>query len=82
MQIVNPVIIRANELRTGDIMVAVVTCHVTKRGNGLVYRLYRCPYPPETHEGIPQGNRIIDEEPVMRQLFPVVGWANIEPDLL
>jgi len=78
-KLVNPVTVTPPELRKGGrvVMAVVVTCHVTERG----YRLYRCPYPPEECEGVPQGDRIGEEEAVMQQLFPVVGWAGIEPDL-
>ena len=83
-QLVNPLTVRPSELREGGkVMVVTVTCHVTRVGDRVVYRLYRCDYPPDTSEGIPQGSRIGgDEEAIVEQLFPVVTWSEIEPDFI
>ena len=80
--LVNPVAVRPNELKGGDIMAVIVTCHVIDWKGHLRYQLYRCPFPPgdSMHNGIPQGSRISDEEAVATQLFPVVGAARTIPD--
>lgn len=81
-RIVNPVTVKPDELEPGDVMVVTVTLHVVKRGDGLVFRIYRCGYPPQVHEGVPQGSRIgVHEWEVAQELFPVVAWAGIEPDV-
>lgn len=81
-RLVDSVYVRPDELKSGDVLVAVVTLHVMQRGDDFVFRMYRCSHPPQEHEGIPQGSRIADEKELAQQLFPVVGWAEIEPDLL
>ena len=79
----NPMTIKPHEIRAGNVVMAVtVTCHVVKCGNETVYRLYRCAYPPDTYDGTPQGSRIGNEEEVAEQLFPVVTWSDVEPDVL
>ena len=81
-RIVNPVTVHASDLKPGDVMAVVVTLHVVKCGDELAFRMYRCPYPAQEHEGIPQGDRIgCEEKKVARELFPVVCWAGMEPDL-
>lgn len=82
-RLVNPVSVRPNKLQSGDVMVVTVTCHVNQGpGDSLLYRLYRCPYPPRgsMDEKVPQGTRIGDEEAVATQLFPVVKSAKGIPD--
>lgn len=79
----NPVTVRPQEVQEGNLVMAVVvTCHVVKRGGKTFYRLYRCGYPAQEHDGVPQGSRIAGEKAVAEQLFPVVGWAGCEPDAL
>ena len=81
-KLVNPMTVMPDELESGDVMIAVVTLHVVRRGDGLVFRMYCCDYPPQMHADVPQGNRLgRNERAVMRELFPVVAWAGIEPDL-
>lgn len=71
-------VIRPDELTPGDVMVAVVTLHITERG----FRMYRCTYPPPEYKGIPQGSRLGErEKEVATMLFPVAIWADLEPDL-
>ena len=79
--LVNPLTVRPHELRGGDVMAVVVTCHVVRRESGLYYRLYRCPFPPggAVHDGIPQGARITCENTVASQLFPVVQVTGAMP---
>lgn len=81
-QLVNPVTVRPDELRAGDVMAVVVTLHVLPAGVGLVYRMYRCKYSPSAvYDDIPQGSLIGgDVESVMKSLFPVVGWAGAAQD--
>jgi len=81
--LVNPAKVTPGELRQGGkVMAVVVTCHVIKRGGKCYYRLYRCSYPPDEHEGIPQGSRIGDVEAIVEQLFPVITWSGIDQDVL
>jgi len=82
MRIVNPISIRPDEVRAGDVMICTVTLHVfAGRGDGLLYRMYRCPHNGPELDRIPQGSRMGDEKAVQEQLFPVVGWAGARPDL-
>jgi len=63
------------------VMAVVVTVHIVDRGDGrMAYRMYRCDYPPQTHEGIPQGSRIEGDRPAIAVLMPVIGWAGTEED--
>lgn len=80
--LVNPLAVRPDELKGGDVMTVVVTCHVIDWAGHLRYRLYRCPFPAGDlmHDGIPQGSRIGDEEAVATQLFPVVQMGAVTPD--
>lgn len=82
-RLVSLVTVQPDELKAGDVMAVVVTLHVIKRGDGLTFRVYRCGYPPQVAEGIPQGSRVspVHDREIMQGLFPVVGWADIEPDL-
>lgn len=81
-RLVNPVSVAPMDLQSGDVMAVVVTCHVCRGLGNMIYRLYRCPYPPRDSmlEGIPQGARIGNEEAVAAQLFPVVRSAKGIPD--
>ena len=82
-RIVNPVTVRPNELTTGDVAITTVTLHIVEYGDGLAYRMYQCAHPMQVYDGIPQGSRLGEgEEAVMRELFPVVGWAGIVRDCL
>ena len=77
MRIVDPINVRPIDIEAGDVMLCVVKLMVFKDREGqLRYRIYRCPYEGE----VPQGSRIGEEESVMEQLFPVVGWADGIPD--
>lgn len=83
-KLVNSVSVRPDELNSGNVMAVTVTLHVQRTAHGLVFRMYRCGYPPQTHDGIPQGSRIgppEQEQVVMETLFPVVGWAGGEADV-
>jgi hypothetical protein len=84
MTIKNFYSVRPDEVESGDVFVAVVAVHVTKRyGGKLVYRAYRCLYPNfETDEdGVPQGARIYSgEDVVVESLMPLLKWANVELD--
>lgn len=80
-RLVNPVTVLASDLTHGDVMAIVITLHVIKRGDNHVFRMYRCGHPPQEHEGIPQGHRIGHEKEIAQELFPIVGWAGMKPDL-
>jgi len=85
MRIVDPVSIRPLDIQNGDVMLCTVKLMVIKDGEGqLRYRVYCCPWEdpmkPFRGERIPQGSRIGEEQAVMEQLFPVVGWADGIPD--
>lgn len=81
-RIVNPVVIRPDELMHGDVLVVTVALHIIKCKDGYTFRAYRCDYPPQKADGIPQGNRLgTFEGEVMQELFPVVYWAGIQPDV-
>ena len=76
-RLVNPYTVRPGELKSGDVLVFTVTCHIIERANNRIEaRIYRCPYDGPTFEGIPQGSRTAyymqDEEALLRNLFPVV----------
>ena len=62
----------ANTAEPGDVFICVVTCHISPMG----YKLYRCAYPPQTYDDIPQGEGMYDTSEVVRQLFPIV--SNLE----
>ena len=79
-EILNPVTVIPSDLKSGDVMAVIVTCHITRSPTGLRYRLYRCPYPDSVHNGIPQGGRIAGEGAIASQLFPVLGYAGATPD--
>jgi len=82
--LINPLTVRPQELKPGDVMAVTVTLHVCHRmvDNKLTYRIYRCPYPPGESlvDGVPQGQRIQDEDEVAQALFPVVIWGGLTPD--
>ena len=83
-QIKNFYNIRPDELEPGVVLVATVTLHITRSHGGKpLYRVYRCGYPPETSEGIPQGASLPPEHArtVMQALFPVVRWTGAEVDV-
>ena len=81
-RIVNPVAVRPNDLMHGDVLVVTVALHVLERGEERIFRMYRCAYPPEEADGIPQGERVLThEEEIVQELFPVVTWADIKRDL-
>ena len=84
MTIKNFYAVRSDEIKNGDVFVAVVAVHITKRYDGkLVYRAYRCPYPgfDVDEDNVPQGDRIYNgEDVVVESLMPVLKWANIELD--
>ena len=63
-----------NTAEPGDIFICVVTCHISEMG----YKLYRCEFPPEMYEGIPQGSAMNDTSETVRQLFPIVPNLNIQ----
>ena len=79
MDLVNPVTVRPYELKHGDVMVVTVTVHIVERDGDLFFRMYRCDYPPQMHDGIPQGSRIFGES-VAGVLMPVLAYANIRQD--
>lgn len=81
-RLVNPVAVRPDELRHGDVLVVTVALHVMERGDERIFRVYRCDYPPQVADGIPQGSRVsvIHEKVVADALFPVVDWAGAMPD--
>ena len=62
----------ANTAEPGDVFVCVVTCHIDERG----YKLYRCEYPPDLYDSIPQGEGMSDTSEVVKRLFPIV--SNLE----
>ena len=85
MQIVDFCNVRPDELKSGDVLVCTVTLHVGYRKDEHgkpMYRVYRCGYPPEIIvDGIPQGPNIgRDAEAVAHALFPVIGYAELQPD--
>ena len=82
-KIVNFYTATPDQIDDGDVMVATVTCHIVRTLDDCkpVYRIYRCAYPPDEYEGIPQGMALPPEqaEMVMRAIFPVVAWAEGVP---
>jgi len=63
----------ANTAEPGDIFVCVVTCHISEMG----YKLYRCNWPPQTSDDVPQGNAMYDTHETVKQLFPIVSNLGI-----
>ena len=63
-RIVNAYTISPELIKSGDIMMFTVKAMVVRPG---VYRLYRCPY---DGDGIPQGDRVLNEDVVCQELFP------------
>lgn len=81
--IVNPVTVQPPDIAVGDVMIVTVTVHILEGRKGKpVARTYRCIHPYSEVDGVPQGSRIATglEGSVIRALFPVVRWADIEPD--
>lgn len=78
-RIVNPNTIRPDELKPGDVMVAVVALHVQHHGPPY-FTMYHCPMDGRrSHDGVPQGNKIFDNcEALAKALFPVVLHAGME----
>ncbi len=64
----------ATTAEPGDIFVCVVTCHISEMG----YKLYRCEFPPDMYEGIPQGGAIDVTDNLVKHLFPIVANLNIQ----
>ena len=58
----------ANTVEPGDVFVCVVTCHITEMG----YKLYRCAWPPQIYDNVPQGEGMYDTGEIVQQLFPIV----------
>lgn len=76
--------VRPDELEPGDVMVCTVTLHIThwQDANGNpCYRVYRCAYPPQTSDGIPQGGALSAPEAqgVALALFPVTSGLRPGP---
>ena len=67
MRVVNAYTISPDEIQAGDVMLFVVKAMVIAPG---VYRIYRCPYPHDEGQDIPQGSRISHETAVCEALFP------------
>ena len=63
-RIVNAYTVSPAQIKKGDVMLFTIKAVVVRPG---VYRLYRCPY---SGDGIPQGQRILNEGMVCQELFP------------
>ena len=79
MRIVNPITIRPNELKSGDVMMVTVVCYIERWDDQILAKIYKAPYPNTSHNAIPQGPKIAevvsedsDGYDLMRLLFPVV----------
>ena len=83
-RIVNFYTVRPDELKPGDVLVATVVLHIVESPGypGLRGRVYRCGYPPETYDGIPQGTHLgcKETDEVINALFPVARNAGVEYD--
>ena len=69
--------VRPNDLRIGDVLICTVTLYVTQFG----YQMYRCRYNGDTDDGIPQGDQLPASKELANSLFPVVGYAELKPDV-
>ena len=58
----------ATSAKPGDIFVCVVTCYIGPTG----YKLYRCEYPPQLIDGVPQGGKLFNTDHLVSHLFPIV----------
>lgn len=63
----------ANTAEPGDVFICVVTCHISEIG----YKLYRCAWPPQLSNDIPQGAAMYDTSEVIKQIFPIVSDLEI-----
>ena len=61
----------ATSAEPGDVFACVVTCHVTPMGT---LSFYRCEYPPDLYDGVPQGMFYGDntDEVKLQDLFPTI----------
>ena len=80
MRVLDPYMTAPKELQEGDVMYFVLKAMVTRNG----YRIYRCKAPLGVTHSDPQGMRIDadTEKAVANAVFPLLGWAKIEPDPL
>lgn len=76
--------VRPNDLKPGDVMKVVITCHIVEvdgRG-GARARYYDCGNGDQDYAGIPQGGRI-PKDATIEGLFPILAFeADIENDVL
>lgn len=65
--------VKPNELKEGDVLICLITAHIMHDGS---VRVYRCPYPNAqiSDDGIPQGNKVGDENSTIKDIFPVLAW--------
>ena len=83
-QVVSFYNVSPDDLKCGDVLVCTVTLHVgwhmDSEGKPM-YRVYRCDYPPQVSDGIPQGANLgAFQQQVAEALFPVVQLAGLNPD--
>lgn len=70
--------LRPIDFKPGDILACTVTLHFmhTRPDGTPVFRMYRCAYPPQTVDEIPQGEGIVNNKmEVAETLFPVAASA-------
>lgn len=70
--------LRPIDFKPGDVLACTVTLHFMYAQDGTpVFRMYRCAYPdPQTSDGIPQGEGIVNNKmEIMESLFPVAASA-------
>lgn len=84
MNIVNPMNVRPNELKSGDVMLATVICYIDRWDDQIIAKIYKAKYPFVNSDplSIPQGPKVAEvtseKSPgydLMRLLFPVVMYA-------
>ena len=81
-RVVDAYTIRPDEVQPGDTMMFLLKAVATRQGQ---YRIYRCKASEYLEyfnsNAIPQGARVLDEEAVARQVFPVLVNADMKPDI-
>lgn len=74
MRVVDAYSINPGDIREGDVMLFVVKAMVVGPRR---YRLYRCLF---EGEGVPQGDRLLRERAVCKELFPSLAQVAV-PDV-
>ena len=58
-------------VKQGDVFAVIITCYIDPFGN---MKFYRCPYPPQLADGIPQGSYYGSQKDNihLQDLFPTI----------